>query len=118
MKMHLISTGKAIEFELYGKEFDELRSAAAELRVALQGYNGVLDASDTFRAGKQEVQLTLLPEARNLGLTLNDLGQQVRQAFAEQSGVLVGLVIRPERRVAVLAAVGFAGVTGCGCAAA
>ena len=55
--------------------------AAAELRTALQGYNGVLDVSDSFRAGKQEVQLALLPEARNLGLTLNDLGQQVRQAF-------------------------------------
>jgi len=73
--------GKAIEFELYGKDFDELRMAAAELRTALQGYNGVLDVSDSFRAGKQEVQLALLPEARNLGLTLNDLGQQVRQAF-------------------------------------
>ncbi|MDH3993930.1 MAG: efflux RND transporter permease subunit, partial [Gammaproteobacteria bacterium] len=73
--------GKAIEFELYGKDFDELRTAAAELRTALQGYNGVIDVSDSFRAGKQEVQLALLPEARNLGLTLNDLGQQVRQAF-------------------------------------
>ena len=73
--------GKAIEFELYGKDFDELRTVAAELRAALQGYNGVLDVSDSFRAGKQEVQLTLLPEARNLGLTLSDLGQQVRQAF-------------------------------------
>ena len=73
--------GKAIEFELYGKDFDELRDAAAELRGALQGYPGVLDVSDSFRAGKQEVQLTLLPEARNLGLTLDDLGQQVRQAF-------------------------------------
>jgi len=73
--------GKALEFELYGKDFDELRSAAAQLHTALQGYNGVQDASDTFRAGKQEVQLTLLAEARNLGLTLKDLGQQVRQAF-------------------------------------
>jgi multidrug efflux pump subunit AcrB len=73
--------GKAIEFELYGKDIDELRDAAAELRSALQGYVGVLDVSDSFRAGKQEVQLALLPEARNLGLTLNDLGQQVRQAF-------------------------------------
>jgi multidrug efflux pump subunit AcrB len=51
------------------------------VRAALQGYNGVLDVSDSFRAGKQEVQLSLLPEARNLGLTLSDLGQQVRQAF-------------------------------------
>ncbi|MDX1734516.1 MAG: efflux RND transporter permease subunit, partial [Halioglobus sp.] len=73
--------GKAIEFELYGKDFAELRSVAAELRVALQGYPGVLDISDSFRAGKQEVQLTLLPQARSLGLTLDDLGQQIRQAF-------------------------------------
>ena len=73
--------GKAISFELYGRDFDELRSVAAELRVALQGYEGVLDVTDTFRAGKQEVQLSLLPGARNLGLTLDDLGQQIRQAF-------------------------------------
>ena len=53
--------GKAIEFELYGKDFDELRSVAAELRTALHTYPGVLDPSDSFRAGKQEVQLTLLP---------------------------------------------------------
>lgn len=73
--------GSAIEFELFGKKFEELRSAAAELRQALQGYNGVMDVTDSFRAGKQEVQLALLPEARNLGLTLEDLGRQVRQAF-------------------------------------
>ncbi|MFK7976845.1 MAG: efflux RND transporter permease subunit, partial [Halioglobus sp.] len=73
--------GKAISFELYGKDFDELRDAAAELRLALQSYDGVEDVSDTFRAGKQEVQLALLPQARSLGLTLQDLGQQVRQAF-------------------------------------
>ena len=53
--------GKAISFELYGKNFDELRNAAAELRVALQGYNGVMDVSDSFRGGKQEVQLTFFP---------------------------------------------------------
>ena len=73
--------GKAISFELYGKDFNQLRDAAAELRAALQGYNGVMDVSDSFRGGKQEVQLTLLPEARNLGLTQQDLGQQIRQAF-------------------------------------
>jgi multidrug efflux pump subunit AcrB len=77
----IFSLGAAIEFELYGKDFEELRSAAAELRAALQTYGGVLDISDSFRGGKQEVQLTLLPEARTLGLTLTDLGQQVRQAF-------------------------------------
>ena len=73
--------GKAVSIELYGKNFDELRDAAAELRLALQMYNGVMDVSDSFRGGKQEIQLNLLPEARYLGLTQNDLGQQVRQAF-------------------------------------
>ena len=73
--------GKAVSIELYGKNFDALRTSAAELRVALQTFNGVMDVSDSFRGGKQEVQLTLLPDARNLGLTLNDLGQQIRQAF-------------------------------------
>lgn len=73
--------GSAIDIELYGKDFNELRSVAAELRAALQNHNGVMDISDSFRAGKQEVQLKLLPEARTLGLTLEDLGQQVRHAF-------------------------------------
>jgi multidrug efflux pump subunit AcrB len=73
--------GSAVDIELYGADFDELRSAAAELRAALQNYTGVQDISDTFRAGKQEVQLQLLPEARSLGLTQRDLGQQVRHAF-------------------------------------
>ena len=73
--------GSAIDIELYGKRFEELRSAAAELRAALQAYSGARDISDTFRAGKQEVQLELLPAARSLGLTLQDLGQQVRHAF-------------------------------------
>ena len=73
--------GKALSLELYGKNFEHMRDAAAELRVALQSYNGVMDVSDSFRGGKQEVQLELLPGARNLGLTLTDLGQQVRQAF-------------------------------------
>jgi multidrug efflux pump subunit AcrB len=75
------SAGSAIDIELQGKNFDELRTAAAELRAALQDYAGVLDITDTFRTGKQEVQLSLLPEARPLGLTVEDLGRQVRQAF-------------------------------------
>jgi multidrug efflux pump subunit AcrB len=67
--------GKAIDIELYGENFDELRSAAGELRSALQDFSGVIDITDTFRAGKQEVQLQLLTEARTLGLTMSDLGQ-------------------------------------------
>jgi multidrug efflux pump subunit AcrB len=73
--------GNAIDIELRGSNFEQLRSAAAELRAVLQEYAGVQDITDTFRAGKQEVKLELLPEASSLGLTVDDLGSQVRQAF-------------------------------------
>jgi len=75
------SAGAAIEFQLQGKDVDELRRAAEELKAELSRYDGVFDISDSFRSGKQEIQLSLLPEARNLGLTLADLASQVRSAF-------------------------------------
>ena len=51
------------------------------MKEELARYPGVFDITDSFRAGKQEVQITLLERGRNLGLTLNDLATQVRQAF-------------------------------------
>ena len=37
--------------------------------------------TDSFRAGKEEMKLGIKPAAEALGLTLQDLGRQVRQAF-------------------------------------
>ena len=73
--------GAAIDIQLRGPDFTTLQAAAAMLREAMSQYPGVVDIKDTFRAGKQEVQLSLLPEARNLDLTVEELGRQVRQAF-------------------------------------
>lgn len=75
------SAGRPLEYQLQGKEVDELRAAAEFLKAELARYDGVFDISDSFRSGKQEIQLNLLPEARNLGLTLSDLASQVRSAF-------------------------------------
>ncbi len=75
------STGEAINYQLSGQNVEELRQAAVELRAELARYAGVFDIYDTFRAGKQEIRLSLLPEAHNLGLTLGDLARQVRSAF-------------------------------------
>lgn len=41
----------------------------------------MFDIADTFRPGKQEVKLALLPEAEPLDFTLSDLARQVRTAF-------------------------------------
>ncbi|HAR32288.1 MAG TPA: AcrB/AcrD/AcrF family protein [Gammaproteobacteria bacterium] len=75
------SAGEPINYQLAGRDVDQLREAAAALRGELSRYSGVFDLADSFRAGKQELKLTLLPEARNLGLTLNDLARQTRHAF-------------------------------------
>ncbi len=75
------SAGDALALQLKGRDIEELRRAAAFLREEFARYPGVMDLTDSFRAGKQEVKLNILPEAKPLGLTLNDLARQVRQAF-------------------------------------
>ena len=73
--------GAAIDIQLRGADLDSLVQAATSLRAKLATYKGVKDLADSFRAGKQEVELSLRPEARPLGLTHRDLARQVRQAF-------------------------------------
>ena len=75
------SAGAPIEYQLSGEDVDELRRAAEDMKAQLSRFTGVFDIADSFRSGKQEIQLKLLPEARNLGLTLRDLAQQVRSSF-------------------------------------
>ena len=75
------SAGEAVNYELTARDPDKIRAAATDLRAELSRYNGVYDISDSYRSGKQEIKLTLLPEARTLGLTLADLATQVRSAF-------------------------------------
>ncbi|MFT7245137.1 MAG: multidrug efflux pump subunit AcrB [Candidatus Azotimanducaceae bacterium] len=75
------SAGQPLLIKLKGRDVEELRLAAASLRDELSRYPGVLDLSDSFRAGKQEVKLDIRESAKPLGLTLNDLARQVRQAF-------------------------------------
>jgi len=78
MHMH---AGEAIAIQLTADDVEELVAAAADLRAELATYDGVFDIADTFRAGKQEVELRILPEARPLGITQSDLARQVRTAF-------------------------------------
>ncbi len=77
----LFSAGAAIDIQLRGSELGSLRTAARELKEVLRTYPGVVDISDSFRVGKKEVKLALLPTGEALGLSLQDLARQVRQAF-------------------------------------
>ena len=77
----LFSTGSPIDVQLSGSDIDALSQAAVELKERLRGYSGVQDISDSYRAGKKELELSITPEAEAAGLTLEDLARQVRQAF-------------------------------------
>ena len=77
----VFSAGDALALQLKGRDVEELRRASVFLKEELARYPGVMDLTDSFRAGKQEIKLNILPEAKPLGLTLNNLARQVRQAF-------------------------------------
>ena len=77
----LFSVGNAIDIQLAGNDVDELREVAAGLREELARYPGVIDITDSFRSGKQELKLEMTPEGEALGISLGALAQQVRQAF-------------------------------------
>ncbi len=77
----LFSAGEEIFIQLQGPDVDQLREAAHRTKEALAGFPGVIDIADSFRAGKREVKLDVLPEAEALGIKLQDLARQVRQGF-------------------------------------
>jgi multidrug efflux pump subunit AcrB len=77
----LMNAGKALDLQLTGRDLTALRGAAADLKARLAQYPGVIDLTDSFRGGKQELELALLPSAAASGIRLEDLARQVRQAF-------------------------------------
>ena len=79
--MSVMTPGDDVDVQLAGPNIDELRAAADDVKRRLAEYAGVYEISDSFRAGKEEMKLGITPAAETLGLTLQDLGRQVRQAF-------------------------------------
>ena len=79
--MSIMNPGDDVDVQLTGPDMDRLRAAADEVKARLSEYAGLYDITDSFRAGKEEMQLGIRPAAETLGLTLQDLGRQVRQAF-------------------------------------
>ena len=77
----LFTAGDPIDIELRGTDVDALRRVAAALRDELAAFPGVRDVRDSFRGGKDELELRLRPGAETLGLSVADLARQVRQAF-------------------------------------
>lgn len=73
--------GLPLDVELRGQNFKELTELGERLKHYLASFPGVFDIADNYEEGKQELQLSIKPEAELLGITLNDLASQVQQAF-------------------------------------
>jgi multidrug efflux pump subunit AcrB len=74
--------GNAIDVNLSGPDLDRLREATDWAKAELAKYPGVIDISDSGRAGKDELRLIRLTQSgKSLGLRLEDVAMQVRDAF-------------------------------------
>ncbi|MEE9549481.1 MAG: efflux RND transporter permease subunit, partial [Candidatus Binatia bacterium] len=73
--------GPAIEARVVGDKIQVLHKLANEMKGFLQGISGVRDIRDDFTDGKEDLQITLRPEARALGLDLGQIARQVQQGF-------------------------------------
>lgn len=76
--------GEPVDIEIQGRSFDQLAEISTHIKQRLAQYPGLYDIKDTFENGKEEIRLTIKPEAQNLGLSQTDLGRQVRDAFYGQ----------------------------------
>lgn len=73
--------GAAISIQLIGPDSDQVGRAAQELVRRMNGYEGLYDMRNSYERGRPEIRLDLKPQAESLGLTLQDLGGQVRAGF-------------------------------------
>ena len=77
----LLSVGAPIDVQLSDPDPDVVEAAAAKLMEKLNRFSGVFDIESDQDEGLKEIQLRLKPEARSLGVTLQDVALQVRAAF-------------------------------------
>ncbi len=73
--------GKDIELRISGNDFEEIILVSEKLKTHLTHYTGVVDLDDNFDTGLREVRLKLRETAEPTGLTVGQLGQQVRAAI-------------------------------------
>ena len=76
-----VPTFPTIDIRISGTESNAMRSVAAAIRRELAEFPGVFGITDSLTSGKPEMILTVTPAGEALGITLADLGTQVRQAF-------------------------------------
>jgi multidrug efflux pump subunit AcrB len=73
--------GSEFEVWLQGNKMNDLLAASDALQEKLHTFSGMMQIRSDFSPGKNEFRLTLKPEARALGLTVENLALQVNAGF-------------------------------------
>ena len=75
------NNSRGMRIRLSSSDVVAIEAAAAELKAQLATYAPIYYVTDTTDSAQAEAVLSLIPSAENLGISLRDLGSQVRQAF-------------------------------------
>ncbi len=73
--------GDPIEVWVQGHQMADILAASGDLMDRLRKFEGVYQIRSDFSPGKNEIRLSLKPEARPLGLTVQDLAHQIYAGF-------------------------------------
>ncbi|MCP5439603.1 MAG: efflux RND transporter permease subunit [Chromatiaceae bacterium] len=73
--------GRDLEVRLSGQDANALKQAALELSDSLAAIPGVLAIEDDMPYGQQQLVFRLSPLGESLGLSVEDVGRQLRGAF-------------------------------------
>ncbi|NIR29762.1 MAG: efflux RND transporter permease subunit [Gammaproteobacteria bacterium] len=73
--------GRDVEVRFTGQDAAALKSAALELEEHLRTIPGVTSTEDDMPFGQQQLIYRLTPEGEALGLTVEDVGRQLRAAY-------------------------------------
>ena len=85
----IFTLGNPVEAVLSHPDPERLARIADSVVAGLHGVEGVYDIRSDHAPGIPEIQLEMRPEARTLGLTLQELAGQVRAAFFGAEAVRV-----------------------------
>lgn len=73
--------GPPLSFKILGSDTEQLVDAANDLERKLNEYDGVFDIANGSSDINDELYISIKPVALSLGLSLSDIGRQVRQSF-------------------------------------
>jgi len=76
--------GGGVRYAVASSNEDDLRAAILDLKEEVSTYNGVVGTWDNLESSASEIQFNMKPGAETLGITLQEVTRQVRQAFFGQ----------------------------------